>query len=639
MSPKFRTVLTYSMLAVMLLLGPTALALDQSEDTGSFHSINTDDLKIEFYVQPAKGPQIRARENLKVGFRLSDRQSGEAASHLHPAAWMTLRRQAGDKPDKETCEGKIAALLRKGIIQAKADADLNSFFILTLNADSSIGIIDPTVNLNTANLLSLIRFKGEAAEWVLDEERGRIFITLPDEGDVAVIDIEQRTLHSYLQVGSGPRRILLPPEGRYVWVGSDSAGTVTAIDRESLSIVHTFQAGAGPFDIVVDDKNRFAFIGSGREGMVSIVDMRQMEPVGRLELGAGDLTLAWSPLSAMLYAANAKNGTLDVIDPASGKSVNRIDLGTGVTALRSTPDGRFLLALSPARRKIQVIDTAYNRMVGALNTETDPDHILFTADFAYIRNRGTANISVIPLKGLEDPSRAAVLSVPFGAVPPGEVKSPSGINTMELYPHGGHILAVNPADRIVYLYMEGMMVPMSSFKTYTDRPLGLTVYQRGLRERKTEGEYSTTVRLEEPGTYDVPFFLDSPRVAACFEVAVQANPEAEKNRPPKPAFSSQFNEIRFRKGEVAKLRFRLHDERSGAPMPDVKDIEVMSLLKDSHWQHRAAAIPIGEGVYEVEFTYPREGKYIVLIEARSIGVSYGDLRNGVAEVVGAKGKP
>lgn len=597
-------------------------------------------VRVEFYAEPVSGPQIRAGEDLKVGFRITDSVSGEASTHLHPAAWLTHRRPESGKPDQATCENEIGALLRRGLIHTKADADLNSFYILTLNVDSSIGIIDPTVNINTANLLALVRFEGESAEWALDEDYGMAYVTLPQKGKVAVADLGQRTLKEYLDVGAGTRRIELPPDGRYVWVANEGIGTVSVIDRENQSVVHTLEVGPGPMDLAVDEKERFAFLGSGKGGHLSIIDIQQMKQVTRLEVGEGDPAMAWSPLGALLYLVNKKNGMVKVIDPEQRKIVNRFDLSEKISAFKATPDGRFILAIAPEKRLVKVIDTALNRVTGELATETEPDQIIFTSDYAYIRNRGTANISVIQLGGLANPSRAGVVSVPIGVTPPDQVKElvkgNFDVNPMAVFPHGGHILALNPADKTVFLYMEGMMVPMNSFKTYTARPMGLMVYNRGLREGKVEGDYTAIVRLEEAGTYNVPFYLESPLVAECFELVVHENPEIVRTRPPKPSFSGMFGDVVFQPGQVARIQFRLIDEETGAPIPDVNDVIVMSFLQRSHWQHRVVAEHIGEGVYEADFIFPREGKYKVLIEARSLGISFGDLRHEFANVAKAE---
>ena len=621
-----------SLLLVFLLSGQMVQAegsetaspeIDQRYDSG---------IKVEFDAEPLSRTQIRAGEDVILVFRIADSVSGEAITHLHPAAWLTLGQPGEDKPDQETCEGEIGALLRRGLINKKADADLNSFFILTLNVDNSIGIIDPSINLNTANLLALIRFDGTAEEWVVDEENGKVYITIPEKGKVALADLKRRNLKGYLEVGNGPKRIELSPDGLYVWVASEGSGTVSAIDRDNQSIVHTFKVGAGPMDLALDENNRFAFLASGSEGRIYIIDIQQMKEAARVETGKGELAMTWSILGSMLFAVNKESGMVMVIDPEKRSIVNRFDMEKGAASLKITPDGRYILALFPEQRSVKVIDVATNRVTGQFSTEADPDHIIFTDDYAYIRNRGTANISVVPLKDLENPGKAGVVSVPFGVTPPNKVTGSSKLNPMAVFPHGGHILGLNPADKTVSLYMEGMMVPMSSFKAYTDRPMGLLVYSQGLREGKVEGEYSATVRLEKAGKYNVPFYLESPLVAKCFELVVEENSDIVREKSQKPVFSGLFGETIFQREKPARLQFKLVDETTGNPITDVKDMVVMSFRQKSHWQHRVLARHVADGLYEAEFIYPKEGKYNVLIEARSIGISFGDLRHEVANV-------
>lgn len=629
----------HAVLALSLLLGQSTWASDPAGKIESLNSYGDTAVNIEFYAEPLQGDRILAGEDFKVGFRIADSQSKDPLTHLHPAAWLTLQRPERGRPDKEACEREISALLRRGIIQAQPEADLNNFFILTLNVDNSIGIIDPTVNLNTANLLALIRFNGEAAEWALDEEAGMAFVTQPQEGRVVVVDLGRRTLKGYLETGAGARRIELPPDGQYVWVGNDGAGTVSVIDRETQAVVHTLQVGAGPLDLAVDDRDRFAFAGSGGEGHVSIIDVRQMKEVARVDVEKGEMTLAWSRQGRVLYAGNRKTGEVAVIDPERRIAVSRISLGLPLTSLKAAPDGRFLPALSSEQRKVKVIDAATNRVTGELPTEADPAHVLFSADYAYISHEGTPNISVVRLSGLENPEKAGVVQVPFGVTAPSQVKTLPGVNPMAVFPHGGHILGLNSADRTVFLYMEGMMVPMSSFKTFTDRPLGLLVYNQGLRESKDSGDYSALLRLEKAGVYNVPFYLESPLVATCFELAVLPNPDAPLKAQVKPKFVSLFSEKVFPPAETVTLHFSLVDEETGAPVPLLRDVVVLSFLQGSHWQHREIARHVADGLYEVEFFFPREGNYKVLVEAPSLGVAFGDLRHEMLSVGGTAAKP
>lgn len=625
-------------LIITLFLLPQVLLsqVHQSHDTSSGSHTRTDGLDgvtVDFLVDPNHGPGYEAGESLRIGFRVSDSQTGKGVSDLRPSAWMNLRRAGEAKPDEEACVQMIRTFQRTGVLTVPADADLNGFSILTVNADNSVGILNPKVNLKTSNLQALIHFKGQPAQWALDQEHGLVFLTLPEEGKVAVVDIQRQELKKYIAVGEKPRSVLLHSGGAYLWVGNDGSGTVSVIERSSLSVVQTLEVGSGAVELALDADGRFAFAGTAAEGRVSIIDIAKMMEVGRVTLGSGKLSLAYSSQRGALFVSNKASGALTVIDP-EGKKASGFSLEPGIHTLTATPDGRFILALIPDKRKIVVIESATNRVLGELPTEADPDHIVFSPSYAYVRNRSTPNITVIELSGLENPAKVPVAHIPIGVIAPATVKSLPDVSTMAAMHHGGHALIVNPADFRVYMYMEGMMAPMNSFKTYTSRPLGIMLYDRSLEEGATAGNYETVVNLKEPGIYDVPFYLNDPRKVECFELVIKANPGREQKRAVKPSLTEMFTERIFQPGVKSSLHFKLLDAETGNSIPDINDVMLMGVLKNTHWQHRAQARHIGNGIYEAEFKFPSEGRYYILVEARSLGIKFGDLRYSIAHVAG-----
>jgi DNA-binding beta-propeller fold protein YncE len=588
-------------------------------------------VKVDFSADPVEGESIQAGKNFRVNFKVTDSQSGKGVSQIVPAAWMKLRREHGNAPDQESCENMIKTFQRTGILTVPADVELNGFSILTVNADNSIGILNPKVNLKTSNLQALIPFEGQPAQWALDRDNELIFLTLPQENKVVVIDLRLQKIKGYIEVGEHPRRLLFNGNSPYLWVGNDGSGTISVIERTKLKVIHTLAVGPGSVEIALAADGRFVFGGTSEEGRVSIFDTEQMKEMGRVTLGSGNLSMAYSSQRKALFVGHSKSGELTMIDPLE-KSATGIDFEQGIHSLTATPDGRYILALIPDKRKVNVIDVATSRVIGELPTEENPDHIEFSPDYVYIRNLASPNVTVVELSGLDNPATVPVAHVPIGTTAPGKAKSLPGVSTMAPMHHGGHALIVNPADSRVYMYMEGMMAPMDSFKTYTSKPLGILLYDHALKEGMMVGGYESVNVLEEPGVYDVPFYLAAPQTVECFELVVQPDPAREQKKSFKPALNDLFSGHIFQPAEKAFLRFELYDAEEGSKLADINDIVVMSALQGAHWQHRTMASHLGDGLYEAEFHFPKSGKYYVLIEARSLGLTLGELRPSLVEV-------
>src|SRR5262245_33675041 len=219
---------------------------------------------------------------------------------------------------------------------------------------------------------------------------------------------------------------------------------------------------------------------------------------------------------------------------------------------------------------------------------------------------------------------AAVSRVPAGQKAPRESPGHSFADAIVPAPEDGAVLVANPADRMIYLYAEGMAAPMGGFQNYRREPKALLVLDNGLRE-SAPGVYTTAIRLAGPGQYDVAFLLDSPRVVNCFDVTIAENPGLPKPSGPAIRISPLSDVADARVGEPYRLRFRVTDPGSNEPKADLSDLGVLVFLAPGIWQHRAPARPLGEGLYEIDFVPPQSGVYYAFFQCPSLNVLFNQI--------------
>ena len=227
---------------------------------------------------------------------------------------------------------------------------------------------------------------------------------------------------------------------------------------------------------------------------------------------------------------------------------------------------------------------------------------------------------MIKLADLE--KEAALSRFPAGQKAPKEVAVTSLADSIVSAPEEGAVLVANPADKMIYYYAEGMAAPMGSFQNYRRIPKALLVLDNGLRETK-RGEDSTTIRLDAPGYYDAVFLLDSPRAMHCFSFAVDQNPAM-----PKTVAGLKVQQLSVDSpvvGQTYTLRFKLIDSDTGEPKSNLNDLNVLVYLAPGIWQHRVAAKPVGEGVYEMSFVPPQPGVYYVHFRIPSMDVPFSQI--------------
>jgi len=187
-----------------------------------------------------------------IRLKLSDAVSGVPVTAMMPKVWIDLQKQfKGDKKGQPaiTCSDKVRSYLQ-GTLSFRPDVDLNSYYILTLNNDATIGVIDPIKGVaGYSQLMAMISLARPGEDWVYSRDEKTLFVTMPKAGQVAVIDTENFKVLRNIDAGATPFRIALQPDGKYLWVGNNAAGAasgVTVLDARSGKEVAWLPTGAGP---------------------------------------------------------------------------------------------------------------------------------------------------------------------------------------------------------------------------------------------------------------------------------------------------------------------------------------------------------------------------------------------------------
>jgi YVTN family beta-propeller protein len=601
-------------------------------------------IAVEFTIEPSgreRATDLLEGDDATVRFKIAESKSGQPISRLHPSAWIDLKR-TGPVPDERQCREKVQSFLQSSF-NRRADIDLNSYFILTLNHEPNVSVIDPLSGFGGSKLLGLIPLPSPGEDWVMSGDQKRLFVTMPDSGQVAVIETSSWKVLAQINAGVKPTRIALQHDGKYLWVdneGADEASDgITVIDASTSKVVAHIVTGAGPHQIAFSENDRYAFVTNKQSGTLSVIDVPRLARIKVLKVGSLPMALAASPLSKAIYVIDEGDGDVVVMDEQRHEILTRIKMLPGLRAIRFTPDGRFGFVVNTRANVVSVFDAATNALLNTVPVGQAPDQVSFTRNFAYVRSSGDEFVSMISLTDLGKPGAdASVTRFPAGQKAPGLSRHFSAADAVVAAPEDGAVLVANPADQMIYYYMEGMAAPMGNFQNYRRDPTAVLVLDRGLRET-SPGVYTTTVRLNGHGSYDVPFLLDSPRVLNCFDIEVKENPQLAKPKEIPIRIESLGAVPVSYAGENLDLRFRVLDATTGKPRSDLQDVGVLAFLAPGIWQQRGRATPAASGVYEMNFVPPQAGVYYVFFQCPSLGVQFNQLQQWTIEVRERRAQP
>ncbi len=534
------------LMVIVSVSGAVAKAAVQEQPTGvdttSYtNRIVREGIAIEFQMQsldPEKQAQRTFQEGDTVTFRfaITDTTTGTPLSGIYPAAWMDLRPE-DEKTDPDICQTKVKNFVG-GSLLSQPELDLNVYYVLALNNDATISVVDPLFGFGTTKLLDLVLLQSPAEDWVLTPDQMRLFVSMPESDRVAVVDTASWEVVANFDVGPRPSRVALQPDGKYLWVGYDTPKTsaqqsgVTVIDTEGLTVVKDLPTGTGHHEIALSDDNRYAFVTNEEAGTLSVIDIRTLRKIKDVRTGRRPVSIAFSAISQAVYVVHQADGTIVAVDVKRHEVIARMQAEPGLGQIKFAPGGGWRLGfvVNPEQDLVHILDVSVNRIIQTGAVEDGPDQLAFSDQLAYVRRRNSETVLMIPLDQVGSEGQSVpVVDFPGGRIPFGRVSRPSPADGIVQAPGATAVLVANPADRAIYFYKEGMAAPMGHFQNDGREPRAVLVVDRSLQER-APGTYETIATLRRPGLYDVAFFLDSPRTIHCFEVRVAPNPARQAER-------------------------------------------------------------------------------------------------------------
>ncbi|MFK0088057.1 cytochrome D1 [Pseudomonas sp. NPDC090755] len=595
-------------------------------DPQALHRLSRDGVNVEFEARPlGSGGVLTEGAFANVRFKITDQNSGQPLSGVSPGAWLdpALTGDAAKDRDK-SCKARVAMFL-KSSIGARPLLDLNGYFLLVMNKDASLTVIDPSVSVGgVTSTLARIELPGQPMDWVAAGDDKQVFVSMPERGEVALIDTETFQRVANLGAGKQPLRLAMQPDQRLLWVGNNASDPaesgVTVIDVPSRKAMKFFATGAGHHEIAFSADSRYAFVSNRDSGTLSVIDASEMRLVNTLKVGSHPLSVAYSPLSQAVYVTDGRDGTISVVDARSHTLRHLIEGQQGLGPMRFSKDGRFGIALNTLESQALVVDASTDRLIHSLPVSAEPYQLTFTSAYAYIRGLASPKVTMVNLGSLGEGRQPIVQGFDAGPAAPRQAGNLPLAQGLTVARDENSVFVVNPVDNTTYFYAEGMNAPMSGYANRGANARAALVVDRSLRE-VAPGVYSSTVKLPASGTFDVAFLLNQPQIIHCFSTDVAASATAPHRQTPRVEFMLDSSVVV--QGRPFTARFRIV-EGNGAPRNGVKDLSVRYFLAPTSRARSSAVQEVGDGIYEAPLEMAESGAWYLHVQAPSLGSGFAE---------------
>jgi len=621
--------LAFGALVATLPCGAAPATSGTVEDTG---------VEMRWGYQPASG----ASGGLgRLTLDLRDRASGTPLRYPagQIAAWLQRQRPSLSEGEL-SCKDRVKSLVSTGIGR-RADVDLNTYRILTLNADQTLAVINPFVTLNNAKLESIVPLPGMPLAWAHMPAQGLLWVLLDGApARVVGIDTHLRSVvrtHELVGAAEPNASLAVDEHGQRLWVALPAAGRVALLDLPSRAATWRFAAAPGLLAVHrVDTPQGTAVLSTHADGRLvrwrstAATDHPEREREWALPHAARGL--AYSALGQRLVA---HDGQAVLVVDLGGSEVRRLTLGHPVGDLALADEGRYAIAAGGDR--MSMVDLASGKVQARSATVPDARQVVLTSRFAYAIG---ADESAATLWALAD--------LRAGRVQPAQVilgtaRSRDGdtqrLRRAVVAPGGAGLLVAHRADQLVYQYSEGMMAPIGSYSNYRRTPLAVGLLDLAPRE-VAPGRYQVPVRYDVGGVHHLVVSGAGPRFVACDRVTLAPTLD-QVRRDTAPAVHARLVGDSVLPGARRRIVVALSEQTArGAaqPLAQVPDLTLLLFDKRSGWQQRARLREQADaaGRYVAEVGVPPGARYELFVGSASRDLPYVQGRLMAADALGAR---
>lgn len=186
---------------------------------------------------------------------------------------------------------------------------------------------------------------------VVTADGGRAYVSQPDLGTIAVVDLATWSRGETLTVGGQPFGLALTRDGRLLI--ADWSGNRLVEIRLADGATRAVPVGHAPSAVVLSADEAFAYTIDRESDAVSVVDLATLQVTATIDVGRAPFAAALAPDGRRLFVANVQSADLSVIDLRFAREIARVPIG-------GMPYG---VAIDPASGRVAVTDQEGGRLV------------------------------------------------------------------------------------------------------------------------------------------------------------------------------------------------------------------------------------------------------------------------------------
>ena len=539
-------------------------------------------------MQPGSGQMVR------LVVTLTDAVTGQAPRGLPLQGWVRPV-QTGNS----TCDQAVRGFLTTGSVPT-GSVNLNTSVLAMQSRDGSLGVIDPKLNLMSANMLSAFRPGEVPAGLAVDSAGMRLLATQSAQGTLLAFPVPGGDPVALAKGLQTPADIALTENGD-LWIGALRGGRLTHLGHDG-SPLGSIDMGHGR--VILRDVADLPLVAFSEAGAVRLIDRKTGDTL--YEDASGEAladVAAVGDTGVLSLPAGRAEAVLRYLDAPQAPIT--LSLGLEFARVSVSADGRFALAWTPGEGTFVLIDLARAQVVQpvALRDATLTEARIFN-DAAYLLSHDGGFVGVIDLATVGLGRAAEITEVRLGV----KGSRPLG-DTALLVPlaPSPQLLAVDPVTQTGFVIeaMSGVngMPPMDATRLRGGVPQKVLVVDRRFGET-APGRFSA-VWAFEAGDYELVLTTGITGLSSCLTFTVEGTRQARGVLPVRMEAVAAAEPLVA--GDAGRIRLMFYGPDGAVlPMPRTR-IRVLGLR--SGWRIDADADPDDGGGLSLAVTLPHAGAF------------------------------
>jgi len=257
-----------------------------------------------------------------------------------------------------------AAAQRATTVPASAQVARPGRAYVTDPFGATVTVIDTT----TFKIITVIPVGFLAFEATASPDGRVVYVT--SESSVYVIDTATNAVTTVIPVGEFPQGIAFTPDGSKAYVANSASNTVSVIDTATRTVTDTIplQEGSFPTEVAAGPNGSRVYVINSSLASVSVIDTTTNTVVATIPVGESPYGVVVSPNGSRAYVSNSASNTVSVINTATNTVVATIPVGASPKGIDIGPEGIQVYVVNIDDFTVSVIDTATNTVTDTLQT-------------------------------------------------------------------------------------------------------------------------------------------------------------------------------------------------------------------------------------------------------------------------------